>query len=234
MREIIIPYRFRGPSLSANGGYITGLLAEQIDGPAEVTLKAPPPLEKPLHLVPTRDGFDLMDGTQPIASVRPEHYALAVPPCPPRHAVEQASSGYHGFTDSPVPHCFVCGRDRKPGDGLCIYTGPVEGEDMVAASFVPDASLAGDDGHVAERFVFAALDCPGAWAFYDRSKGQMLLGRIVGEVTGTVEVGERCTVIGWPIAEEGRKAYAGTAVFNSAGLVVASAYATWIKVTNLR
>src|SRR5438552_14612416 len=44
MRSVVIERRFCGPPNSANGGYVCGLLAAHIDGNAEITLLAPPPL----------------------------------------------------------------------------------------------------------------------------------------------------------------------------------------------
>ena len=38
-----IENQFRGPPDSGNGGYVCGLLAEHIDGCAQVRLQAPPP-----------------------------------------------------------------------------------------------------------------------------------------------------------------------------------------------
>lgn len=233
MQEIVIEERFRGPSKSANGGYITGLLSELIDGPAEITLKAPPPLETPLALVPADTGYEVRHGERPVAIVRPGAYELEVPAAPPPDAVDAATARYNGRTGSPVPHCFVCGVERAEGDALRIFTGPVEDRDLVAAPWVPAESLAGADGHVMDRYVFAALDCPGAWAWYGQTAGSMLLGRMVGQVTGKVRPGERCTVMAWPIRMEGRKAYAGSAVLDSGGAVVASGLATWIAVDNV-
>src|SRR4051794_9069217 len=47
---IVIDARFNGPPDSANGGYTCGLVASAIDGPAEVTLRQPPPLERELSV----------------------------------------------------------------------------------------------------------------------------------------------------------------------------------------
>lgn len=41
--HIIIENRYRGTSDSGNGGYTCGLLANLIEGTAEVTLRHPPP-----------------------------------------------------------------------------------------------------------------------------------------------------------------------------------------------
>jgi hypothetical protein len=40
--------------------------------------------------------------------------------------------------------------------------------------------------------------------------------------------GERCVVASWPLGEEGRKLYAGTALFAADGELLALARQTWI------
>ena len=45
MAVVSIPSRFNGPPLSGNGGYSCGVLAAFIDGPAQVRLHVPPPLD---------------------------------------------------------------------------------------------------------------------------------------------------------------------------------------------
>jgi hypothetical protein len=54
--SLVIMSRFCGPPDSGNGGYVCGLIAGYLDGPAEVTLRKPPPLETPLNLEPDGDG----------------------------------------------------------------------------------------------------------------------------------------------------------------------------------
>ena len=57
MPSITIDKRFRGPPNSGNGGYVCGLLAGHIDGrSAEIALRAPPPLARPLIIVPSAYG----------------------------------------------------------------------------------------------------------------------------------------------------------------------------------
>jgi len=53
LTEIIIDKRYCGPPNSGNGGYVCGRLAQHIPGGAEVTLRAPPPLDKPLDAAAT-------------------------------------------------------------------------------------------------------------------------------------------------------------------------------------
>ncbi len=53
--EITFERRFRGPLTSANGGYACGRLAAFVDdADVEVTLRRPPPLERPLAVRPDR------------------------------------------------------------------------------------------------------------------------------------------------------------------------------------
>ena len=50
MPAVMIPRRFNGPPDSGNGGYSCGVVAALLDAPAvEVTLRAPPPLERELR-----------------------------------------------------------------------------------------------------------------------------------------------------------------------------------------
>src|SRR3954447_12822618 len=48
--------RFNGPPGTANGGYACGAGGELVDGPAEVTLRMPPPLGVPLEVSFHEDG----------------------------------------------------------------------------------------------------------------------------------------------------------------------------------
>ena len=78
MTSIIIDKRYCGPPNSGNGGYVCGRLARHIPGGAEVTLRAPPPLDKPLDVVATDDGsWELRDGATVVATGRPASVELA-------------------------------------------------------------------------------------------------------------------------------------------------------------
>jgi len=71
LTEIIIDKRFCGPPNSGNGGYVCGRLAQLIPGAAEVTLRAPPPLDTPLATSATNDGtWELRDGAKIVATGR--------------------------------------------------------------------------------------------------------------------------------------------------------------------
>ena len=57
-----IARRYRGPLDSANGGYAAGLLGARLGDAAEVTLRLPPPLERPLAVRREGDRLLLLDG----------------------------------------------------------------------------------------------------------------------------------------------------------------------------
>jgi hypothetical protein len=216
--ELVIDRKFRGPSDSANGGYTCGLLASFVHGPAEVTLRLPPPLERPLEVV-TDGAVELQDGSSVVAVLSPAEVIVELPDTV---SFDEAAAAAlpEGDRESPFPECFVCGWVR--GDGMRIYAGPVEGRDLVAATWIP-----GDDV-VSSEFVWAALDCPGAYAVQSGARGDPVLGRLAARVEHVPHPGEQCVVIGWPLGEDGRKLYAGTALFGEDGRVLGAARATWI------
>jgi hypothetical protein len=216
--ELIIERKFRGPTGSANGGYTCGLLASFMHGPAEVTLRMPPPLERPLEV--TADGaVELRDGDAAVAEAAAAEVDIEVPD--PISFEEAAAAALpEGDKASVFPECFVCGWVRE--DGLRIYPGPVEGRELVAATWVPR------DDVISSEFVWAALDCPGAYAVEFGRRGNPVLGRLAARVEHLPHPGKRCVVMGWPLGEDGRKLYAGTALYGEDGRVLGAARAVWI------
>lgn len=217
---ITIEPRFRGPDGSGNGGYSCGLVAQFLAADVEVTLRRPPPLDRPLR-VELGGVVRAWDDETLVAEATPVALDIA-PPARVTFEDAQASSLPAGDRASPFPNCFVCGRDRAEGDGLRIFAGPVRDSDLVAATWVPTADLCRPE------FVWAALDCPGAYACEAVGRGDALLGRLAAHVERVPEAGERCVVVGWPLGEDGRKLYAGTALLGERGDVIGVAKATWI------
>lgn len=223
--------RFCGPPRSGNGGYVCGRVARHFGpGPVAVRLKAPPPLSTPLRLEYSANGAQLSSDTTLIAEARPAALDLEPPPAPAWSAAEAASRHFAGFRRHKFPGCFVCGTHRGPGDGLRIFPGAVRDGAVLAAPWIPDPSLRGHDGHVAPEFLWAALDCPGAFAV-DRhdSDTALVLGELCAVVEHPVSPGEQCVVLGWPLGSDGRKHQAGTAVY-AGGRLIAHARAIWIEV----
>ncbi len=230
--QVIIDQRFRGPPESGNGGYVCGVVAGLIGGTAEVTLRRPPPLDRPLQVVRLDGGgVALRDAETFIAEGAPAPAEID-PPAPVSFTeAEEASRSYLGFRQHPYPTCFVCGPQYAESDSLRIFPGPVAGRDIVATPWTPDASLADANGIVRPEFVWAALDCPGWFAFFtELPERPVVLGRLAAKLIAPVRPGERCVVTGWPLGEDGRKLYSGTALFSHDGELRAVARATWVRI----
>lgn len=223
---IRIPARFNGPPGSANGGYTCGLLAARLDEPAEVTLRAPPPLERPLTVERRSARVVLRDGDTLVAEAEPATVDLEPPAPVSLDEAERAAAGYHGFVAHAFPTCVVCGPDRAHGDGLRLFPGPVAGTPVVAAPWTPAADLA-DDGVVVPEIVWAALDCP---SYFGGPVGVLaVLGRLAVDLRRPVAAGQPHVVIGWGRGSERRKHHAAAAVTDASGSVLAVSRATWIE-----
>jgi hypothetical protein len=111
---------------------------------------------------------------------------------------------------------------------LRIFAGPIEGREAVAAPWLVDASLGSP---TATDFLWAALDCPSGFALWSPLEGTtVVLGQLTGSIRGQVQPGDKCVAMGWPLQVEGRKRFAGSAVFSETGELIALARAVWIEV----
>lgn len=229
---LTIARRFNGPKDSGNGGYVAGRLAALVGGSAEITLRAPPPLDRQLDLVRVGDAIELKDGDTLLASVRPSALDLDVPAMPAPALIERAVSVGGSDADSDFHGCFVCGRSRKAGDGLQVWAGRCDGTEeagIAAARWTVDPRMAGPDGYVPDEFLWGALDCPGATAVLREDDERVVLtGRMWGRVDRRLKAGQVATVLAWPISAEGRKLTSGTAVIDEQGNVCARARILWI------
>ena len=164
-----IDRRYRGPRTSANGGYAAGLLGSRLGVAAQVTLRLPPPLERALTV--RRDGERLLleDGDVLVAEATPGDPDVT-PPTPPAAAVAQAA----------------CGRRRRVGAAglrrvLRVRRArrrerprhPSPARSRVGDGLVATTWLAHD---VTPEVVWAAIDCPGAYAAGDPSRARWSSG----------------------------------------------------------
>ena len=213
---MIIPPRYHGPPDSANGGYAAGLLSEALGGGFEVTLKRPPPVGVDLDLV----GNELrLDDVMIAEARRATESVLGAPEPVSLEEAREASKRYAGFEHHAYPTCFTCGPERD--DGLRIFPGPVEGRDGVVASpWTPR--------EVRPEIVWAALDCPGGWAVDDFQREGVLLGRMAAAIAAMPAPDTPAVVMGWRLGEDGRKRYAGSALYTAEGELLAAARSTWI------
>lgn len=225
--HITIDPRFNGPPNSGNGGYAAGAISAALGRAVRVRLRKPLPLGTSFTIVPRGvDEWALQHGEDVLANVSAATVELDVPRSPGFEAALAASRNYPSPEDHDLPHCFVCGPARAPGDGLRVFAAAVPGTQLVAAPWAPDRSLAEGD-RIRPEFIWAALDCPGAFA--TGSNKAMLLGEIAARIDRRPQIDERCVVIGWLIAADGRKYKVGTAVYGANGDLCAAALSTWIE-----
>jgi hypothetical protein len=212
VETVEIARRFRGPASSGNGGYTCGLLSRLVDGDAEVTLRMPPPLDTPLRV----EQLQVFDGDALVAEVRPATVELELP-APVAYA-DAVALQPPPDPEHPFPECFVCGPQ---GDGLRLRPGPV-GDGRVVAPWVPE--------EVSPELVWAALDCPGAFAVNPHfERGPTVLGRLAAHVERLPAVGDELVVVAWDLGGgDGRRFHAGTALFGG-DEPLAWARAVWFR-----
>jgi len=226
-KPVTIDARYCGPPESANGGYAAGVVAEGVDGVATVTLRIPPPLDTSMLLRGDGASSALMLGDELVGEATASELDLEVPN-PPSLAEAIAASERYVFKEGNhlYPTCFVCGTDRRD-DGLHIFPGSVAGSDLVAAPWIPDASLGAGTGPIDVRHVWSALDCPSYFGL--GTTPMALLGRLTAAIDRVPTVGEQLIAMGWPIGTDGRKLYSGSALATVDGEILAKAAATWIE-----
>jgi len=236
---VTISDRFRGPPRSGNGGFTGGTLARLLDTPAdrpaEVTLRSPVPLARELAVHRRDDGsMTVTDDERLIAEVRSSGLDLEVPPPPSWQQALEAQPDSISLQDregSPFPGrgfhpvCFCCGADHE--DGLAVYASRID-DKQVAAAWRTRPEWADKDGNIPVPWLWTALDCPGQVAFAVQGIWTGLLGRITAAVDGSARAGDNYIVTAWPVTVEGKKHFAGTAVFSESGELVARAVSVWI------
>ena len=231
--SFVVPARFRGPPESGNGGWTSGHLAQLVDGADDgldggavtVRLRTPPPLDTEMTISRGDDGtVEVWDGEVLVAQGFPaEPLDSSEVPAPVTH-LEALAAGrsYEGLVSHPFPSCFACGTGRDPADALCLQTGLVAGHaSLHAAAWTPREST--------PEAVWAALDCPGAWAC-DLPGRELVLGTMTASIRDLPVVGEPHVVAAWPRGQEGRKLYSGTCLYDADGRLLAQAEAVWIVV----
>ncbi|MFK7978737.1 MAG: hypothetical protein AB8G86_02035 [Saprospiraceae bacterium] len=228
MTSITIDKKFNGPPNSGNGGYVAGVIAANLPFLPEITLRAPPPLDQAMNLRINENTAKLLDGDTLVAEAKVADFQLTILPPVSFARAKQASVSDNAYEASPFQDCFVCGAHRAEGDGLKIRSKNI-GHQKVAAPWIPYPSLGDENQEVKTEFIWAALDCPGAWAIQDAEQFY-LLGRMATKIVQPIIVGEKYVIMGWVIASEGRKTWTGTAIYDEEGKVCAYAKGTWISV----
>jgi hypothetical protein len=245
--SLTIEAQFRGPPESGNGGYVAGAVAERLEAPnsadvdaaIEVTLRAPIPLDQSMTVfAPGSDQLQVVLGETLIAEARQTQLTLEVPTPPGYEAALAARDQSPSFLEgiNPLlpegrgfhPICFCCGTDIAADAGLHVYAAPVPGFEGVAAAWRPHESFADEAGFLPEPIIWAALDCPGQFAYLAAGIRTGMLGRMTGRVLKPVAADQDMVVIGWCLDVERSKHFAGTALFDGSGELCAYSKQVWI------
>jgi hypothetical protein len=232
--KIEIGRRFCGPPNSGNGGYVCGVIAKDIPGPATAVLGARVPLDTRLD-IRLEDGVMRLTGAEEALIGRGTPADVAILPKPPEapsmRAARAAGLRFAGHEQRIHPICFTCGPERTEGDGLRVFVGQVEGRPAghVAGIWTPHMDFGDQQGLVPSEVIWAALDCPGffAWVAKEGRHGA-LLGTMTCEIRKRPRAGEESIIMAWPLERDGRKETAGVALFAMNGELLALAHQVWI------
>ena len=230
-----IERRFNGPPDSAHGGVACGVFAGAVDSrQATVRLTAPPPLDTDFDVVDA-DGWRVITGPDgPVARVRRWDVPVGLDPLPLVDA-SHIERGHAWWRENVLethqfPTCFGCGHERRPGDGLFLHPGVVEGSEYKADVWTPA------EGETDDHWVWAAVDCPSGWgtmALGEVSPGlaPMLLGELSLVITKSPVPGTEYQVVARPAGQDGRKRWSDVALVAPDGENIARGRSTWIRLT---
>ncbi|RPI43500.1 MAG: hypothetical protein EHM59_15260 [Betaproteobacteria bacterium] len=243
--EIVIEERFRGPPRSGNGGYVCGAFGGLLTGgthalpsrrAAEVTLRSPVPLDTPLDVRHDDARLTIHHAETLVAECRLVELVMEVPSPPSYEEAERVRAQSPSFVRNASrwfedrvgfhPVCFCCGAEHE--DGLRVYAAPLRDNALVAAAWPTRARWADEAGNIPDRFIWTALDCPGQFAYYAGGIRTGMLGRLAARIEHPVRAGSRCVVTGWRMHVEGRRHFAGTALFDQDARLCAYAKAIWV------
>lgn len=241
MNSITIERRYNGPDNSGNGGYVSGLIAEQLPADVRVRrsqLQVPPPLETALNWRLEGDSVSLVEGTDVVIGTSTTGTFTAAPPeCPTPEQAAEGLAAYPGFREHPFDRCFTCGTARGEGDGLRLFTGPIDTgansigatDIVVAGPWRPHPVFGGSDGRLSVPVTWAALDCPGGWAV-DFAKSPIVLGRMTARIDELPVVGAPYLSVGGLRRREGRKFFTETALYTLDGELMGRAEQIWFAI----
>jgi hypothetical protein len=231
---IVIQRRFRGRPGSSSRGYASGVLAAVLGTPGvDVTVEAQPPVERELTVRLQNGRAQLMDGDTVLAEAGSVSFeADQLPVVNPQEAAA-AARNFINDQQHPVDSCFVCGHHRagiegavSSDEGLGIFAGPIDGEDVIAAPWSPAANLADEDGTVSDAVVWAALDCPCGWTHMEDGAAPAL-ARMATKVVEPVRAGEPYVVVARSTGTDGHRRYAQSVIQDANGRTVAYSQTTW-------
>ena len=228
VQSLRVPARFCGPPDSGNGGYTCGLLAKELGGVVECTLRNPVPLGVPLDIERSQSGGILRHGDKVIVEASSTTIDIAPPtPIDLETATAAMKSSPALDPQHPFPTCFVCGPKRHAHDGLEIFPAAIN-ESLYAATWLPAAEFGNSRQLLHAEFLWAALDCPTGFASGFPVAGKLVTGRLAVEQLQPILIGELCLLLSWPLGVEGRKHFSAACLYQNQK-PCAVARATWIR-----
>lgn len=234
MTTISIPRQFRGPPFTANGGYICGVLSNAVGGRGTAMLRSGVPLDTEVTLTLANDGSASLTNAEGalLGTAKPADDASIPEPIPAPSVEDARRFGDGGeFAKRPLHRgCFSCCIEREAGEGLGVFVGQIEGapQGHCAGVWTPHANFAGPDGAIPDEITWGALDCSGSMAWFAKGSPVGLLGTMSGEVLEKPRAGETYVVTAWAREAEGRKHFAGVALHDANGKLIARGGQIWI------
>jgi hypothetical protein len=217
--QLTIDRRFCGFPEAALGGYVLGLMVDALNASdADGWLRAPVPLGTPLELAVVDGKALLRDEDNVLAEAAAAELDLEAPEAVGVERAEEASKSFPGFDSHLYPGCFGCGTDPDEGEGLRLFPGELGGGAM-AAPWTPPPELVDGESEVPRELVWSAFDCPQLWSLMrwdDTADDEAwVTGQMSARIDRPVRVGEPHVVLSWPINREGRKLFAGAAIYDA-------------------
>lgn len=229
MRKITIDKTHQGPSGSANGGYVAGLLGDALRGkPSTVRLNRPVPVDTPVFIYRRGDSAFIRHEDEIVATA--ELTDEMIPTTPFVEPDEVAKGAIPDLDMGMFADCFVCGGGGSQGLGIDIRA---LGDGRFAALWHPATSTLIDGALVEAVYLRSALDCPGGFAALSANQTLAVTGTLTSRVEFLPEADSRLVVVGESTWVEGRKLGAVTSIYTETGDLVATASAVWISIQAL-
>ena len=113
-----------------------------------------------------------------------------------------------------------------------VHPGRCPTPNLVACDWIALPAFTDENGLVKPEFVWSALDCPSFFGLdlpYVDGK-VLLLGEMQAAILQPLPSDQSLVVYGWKRNIEGRKHYAGAAIANANGDILAHAEHLWIEI----
>ena len=240
---VVIPSRFRGPPQSGNGGYVSGVFAELLPkhpGQApEITLRSPIPLDTTMtvkRVSSETPEIDIFNHETLIAECRlidSPFFDFIVPPCPDPVQIEAAMPSSLAFTQTSTHYCLT-----KRDSTRSVFVAGSKPKTGCTSTPHPLTKV------MSPRFGKPKRHGPSTAKYLRHSYGQLWIalpnlryecihpngvdGQDVCGGSRLTTAGATLIVSAWTIAVQGKKHFAGAALFDETGDLIARATTLWI------